>query len=140
MGRGRTTATLTNRVSSLLQVCSDEEYGLHFSTVISRRDPLAGGAIEVRKKSHIRKGEAIFFVQEVQTQQSCRSEVQEFRCSEVLISPEGSNDYSQANVQEFRCNAMLYDSSKKNAPYSRVFRIRCKDTKNIVKLLVNNYQ
>ena len=28
--------------------------------------------------------------------------VQEFRSSGVLISPEGSNDYSQANVQEFR--------------------------------------
>ena len=29
-------------------------------------------------------------------------EVQKFRSSEVLISPTGSNDYSQANVQEFR--------------------------------------
>ena len=39
MGRGRTTATLTNRVSSLLQVRSDEEYGLHFANVLSRWAP-----------------------------------------------------------------------------------------------------
>ena len=36
MGRGRTTAILTNRVSSLLQVRSDEEYFQHFANVLSR--------------------------------------------------------------------------------------------------------
>ena len=29
------------------KIASELKYGLHFSTVISRRDPLVGGAIEV---------------------------------------------------------------------------------------------
>ena len=39
----------------LIKNVSTLKYGLHFSTVISRRDPLAGGDIEVLKKMHIRK-------------------------------------------------------------------------------------
>ena len=35
----------------LIKNVSILEYGLHFSAVISRRDPLAGGAIEVQKKN-----------------------------------------------------------------------------------------
>ena len=32
------------------KIASELKYGLHFSAVISRRDPLVGGAIEVLKK------------------------------------------------------------------------------------------
>ena len=34
---------------------SDLKYGLHFATVATRWDPLAGGALEVQQKMHIRK-------------------------------------------------------------------------------------
>ena len=36
----------------LIKDTSILKYGLHFSTVISRRDPLAGGAIEGTKNAH----------------------------------------------------------------------------------------
>ena len=39
----------------LIKNVSGLKYGLHFSTVISRRDPLAGGAIEVLKKMYMCK-------------------------------------------------------------------------------------
>jgi hypothetical protein len=35
----------------LIKNVSILKYGLHFSAVISRRDPLAGGAIEVQKNA-----------------------------------------------------------------------------------------
>ena len=36
-------------------------YGLHFATVATRWDPLAGGALEVQQKMHIRKKSENFY-------------------------------------------------------------------------------
>ena len=44
----------------LIKSVSGLKYGLHFSTVISRRDPLVGGAIEVQKNAHTQAKREIF--------------------------------------------------------------------------------
>ena len=48
-------ATLTNRVSSLLQVRSDEEYGLHFANVATRELAMAKSVGNGQAKADVRR-------------------------------------------------------------------------------------
>ena len=52
-------ATLTNRVSSLLQVRSDEEYGLHFANVATRELAMAK-SVEMGKPRQMFEGTHFF--------------------------------------------------------------------------------
>ena len=81
MGRGRTTATPTNRVSSLLQVRSDEEYGLHRATVATRELALdeweekwasQGRCSKIQQNSQISKYLEDFFVKKYHSFTSVR--------------------------------------------------------------------